>query len=180
MKIVTFLVIAMDISFNLIAQSLKTGYFNPDEAVNLLPDIKMVNANLQTFEQDSISGQYVSLVQLYQYKDSMYTKTDTLKMPKAVRLQYRQDLEQLIYQIQNWQSISSQLMDNKRKDLLIPLYEKVTKALNDVAKENGYSYVFLKEAIMYGLPTDDLLPLVAKKLNLNLPINVPNRQGTIN
>ncbi len=176
MRIISCFLLLLSICSNLNAQLCKTGYFNPDEAVTLLPDIKKVDATLQSFEQDSINGQYVNLVQLYQYKDSMYTKTDTLKMPKTVRVQYRQDLEQLVYQIQNWPSISSQLMGNKKKELLIPLYKKVTKVMNDVAKENGYSFVFLKDAILFGPPIDDLLPLVAKRLNLRLPLNVVSPQ----
>ncbi len=43
--------------------------------------------------------------------------------------------------------------------------------LNTVAKENGYSYVYSKEALLVAPPGDDLLPLVAKKLNIKLPPN---------
>ncbi len=44
-------------------------------------------------------------------------------------------------------------------------------ALNEVAKANGYAYVLNKEALLVAPPGDDLLPLVAKKLNIKLPVN---------
>ena len=41
--------------------------------------------------------------------------------------------------------------------------------VNTVAKEAGYTYVLNQEALLVAPPGDDLLPLVAKKLNLKLP-----------
>jgi len=35
-----------------------------------------------------------------------------------------------------------------------------------VAKENGYTYVLTKEALLVSPPAEDILPLVKKKLGL--------------
>jgi len=47
-----------------------------------------------------------------------------------------------------------------------------------VAKENGYAYVYTKEALLVAPTSDDLLPLVAKKLNLKLPTGVTQQAPT--
>jgi outer membrane protein len=86
-----------------------------------------------------------------------------------VRNQVRQELEGLAYQIQNWQGIVQNAMQSKQNELLEPIYRKAMNALNAAAKENGYSYVYNKEALLVAPPADDLLPLVAKKLNIKLP-----------
>jgi outer membrane protein len=60
-------------------------------------------------------------------------------------------------------------MQGKQSQLLEPVYRKVMNALNQVAKEGGYSYVYTKDALLVAPPADDLLPLVAKKLNIKMP-----------
>jgi len=49
------------------------------------------------------------------------------------------------------------------------IVESVDEAVQAVAKENGYGYVFEKEALLVAPPGDDILPLVAKRLNIKLP-----------
>jgi outer membrane protein len=60
-------------------------------------------------------------------------------------------------------------MQNKQEALLEPLYRKAIEGIQAVAKESGYAYVYTKDALIVAPPADDLLPLVAKKLNLTIP-----------
>jgi outer membrane protein len=86
-----------------------------------------------------------------------------------VRDQHRQAMQQISYQVQNWQQIAQQAYQSKQQELLAPIYRKVIATINTVAKENGYGYVYTREALLVAPPADDLLPLVAKKLNLKVP-----------
>ena len=43
------------------------------------------------------------------------------------------------------------------------------KAIDEVAKEKGYNYVFNRESLLVGPPADNLLPMVAEKLKVKLP-----------
>jgi len=52
---------------------------------------------------------------------------------------------------------------------LQPVYEKVMTAINEVAKEKGYSYIYNREALLVAPPGDDILQLVADKLKVKLP-----------
>lgn len=149
----------------------KSGYISVEQVVSLMPEIPKIDTALQKFQADSLNAEFASLVQEYQYKDSLLTKTDTTKIPVAVKRQHRQDLEQIAYQVQNWQQISQNVMQNKQQEMLAPVYQRVMKAINDVAKENGYGFVYNQEVLLVAPPSDNLLPLVAKKLNLKLPAN---------
>jgi len=62
-------------------------------------------------------------------------------------------------------------MENKQAQLLQPVYAKVMTAINAVAKEKGYSYVFATGALIVKPASDDLLPLVAAKLGVKVPAN---------
>jgi outer membrane protein len=151
------------------ANAQKIGYIRVDDVVALMPDVKNINEKLQKFQTDSLGAELTSLIQEYNFKDSILNKTDTSKIPVSVRKQHRQDLEQIAYQVQNWQSISQNVMQGKQEEMLAPLYQKAITAINTVAKEKGYSYVLTKEAFLVAPPGDDLLPSVAAKLNLKLP-----------
>jgi outer membrane protein len=62
-----------------------------------------------------------------------------------------------------------QQLQQRQQELLGPINKKAYEAVQAIAKENGYGYVFEKEALLVAPPGDDILPLVAKKLNIKLP-----------
>jgi outer membrane protein len=157
---------------NVMAQ--KSGYIRVEAAVSLMPETAKLDSLLRKYQADSLNPQYVYLIQEYNRKDSLANGKDSAKQPLAVRQQIRQELEGIAYQVQNWQQISQQYMQAKQQELLEPIYRKVDGAIQAVAKENGYTFVFNSEALLVMPPADDLLPLVAKKLNLKLL--VPHRK----
>ncbi len=152
----------------------KAGYISVDQVLQIMPELGRIDTILQKYQRDSIQAEFTSLVQEYNYKDSMLNSKDSAKTPVAVRRQMRQDLEGIAYQVQNWQQISQNAMQAKQGELLQPVYNKIVTTIQAVAKENGYTYVYTKEALIVAPPGDDLLPLVAKKLNIKLP---PNNTG---
>lgn len=147
----------------------KSGYIRVDAVVGLMPETAKLDSLLRKYQADSVNSQFQYLVQEYNRKDSMVNGKDSSKFTAAVKNQMRQELEGYAYQIQNWQQISQQLLQGKQQELLEPIYRKVDNAIQAVAKESGYAYVFNSEALLVMPPADDLLPLVAKKLNLKLP-----------
>jgi outer membrane protein len=151
------------------AQGQKSGYISVEQMVSLMPELGKIDTLLQKFQNDSLNTEFASLIQEYNYKDSILTKTDTTKIPASVIRQHRQDLQQIAYQVQNWQSLSQNYMQGKQQELLAPVYQKVMDAIRAVAKENNYGFVYNQEALLVAPPADNLLPLVAKKLKVNLP-----------
>src|SRR5947207_4496068 len=110
------------IAGNAMAQT-KIGYIRIDDMVSLMPEIPRIDSLLKIFQTDSLNNEYSTLVQLYQFKDSVYR--DSIRTKPAVRKQIEGELPGLIYQIQNWQSISQQAVENKQGELLQPVYKKV-------------------------------------------------------
>jgi outer membrane protein len=110
----------------------------------------------------------MSLLQTYQYKDSIF-RDSAHPLPAAVKDQYAKDIAQLTQTLQNWQSIASDAVQNKQSTLLAPVMRKIQEAIQAVAKEKGYTYVVSRESIIIAPDTDNLLPLVAKKLNVTVP-----------
>lgn len=151
----------------------KTGYINVDNMVLLMPETAKIDSLLTIFERDSLNPRFTYIVGEYQRKDSMYR--DSVRTPAAVRKTLEPELQNLIYEIQNWDAIKQQVMQNKQNSLLEPIYRKVIDAIQAVAKEKGYGYVYSQEALLVAPPADNLLPLVAEKLKVKLP---PAATGT--
>ena len=83
---------------------------------------------------------------------------------------HEKDLADLSMTLNNWQQIGTQAIQSKQQQLLAPLYKKVMDAVNVVAKEKGYTYLFHPDAFLIDPPeADDLTLVVAKKLGLNIP-----------
>jgi len=151
------------------AQS-KMGYFSVEQMVNIMPETPRLDSALERFKNDSIGTTLNLMIQDYNYKDSMLNKNkDSLKIPAVTRAQYHRDLENLAFQIQNWQQIAQQMIQEKQDQLFGPVYKKVGDALRAVAKEKGYAFVVDKSVFLVAPDGDDLLPMVAAKLKVQLP-----------
>jgi outer membrane protein len=96
----------------------------------------------------------------YQSKSS--TMTDLIRRTKEKELQ---DLQGRIEAFQQQANIDLQ---NKETELTTPLIERAKKAIQDVANENGYTYVFnsAEGLLLVAPPSDDIMPLVKKKLGI--------------
>jgi len=155
----------------------KFGYIRVDDVVALMPGTAKVDSLLQLYQRDTVQPEYESVVEQYKFNDSLYR--DSTKTPASVRAEIGKKLPNLIYQIQNWQQISQQAMEDKQTRLLQPIYAEVYAAIKAVAKEKGYTHVLNKEAFLVAPEGDDMIVAVATKLKLKLPPQLqPNKPAT--
>ena len=78
-------------------------------------------------------------------------------------------MKKLLVELQGYEQSYQQQMQQKQEELMSPVAQKANQLINDVAKANGYSYVFRKEALVVSPDADDLLPLVKKKIDAGSP-----------
>lgn len=168
MKQVKFLAI----TFGLIVASVfsahaqKIGYVDAEGLIFSLPEIQKVQQDLQQYQNDSIGARFEALSAEYKEKDSIYRDAKTAASVKNL---LQKDLAELTYQLQNWQQIGGQMNQAKQAQLMQPLNKKVMDAINAVAKEKGYTYVFNPDALMVAPPGDDITLAVAQKLGIKIP-----------
>src|SRR5437764_8288699 len=156
----------------------KVGYIKVDNVVALMPETSKIDSLVKTFQADSLQPRFNYTLSEYQRKDSAVNGKDSLRTPASVRTKMRQEMQQDLYELQNWQQIVQQATQQKQDQLLEPIYRKAITAIQEVAKDNGYTYVYTQDALIVAPPSDDLLPLVAKRLNLKLPAGLnAQRQG---
>ena len=167
MKKITFLTLLILLAFNFssIGQN-KFGYIDSQELLLLMPERKAAETKVQEFAKSleaqlsSMTAEYQESVQEYQANESTYT--DLVKQDKVAEIT---GLEQ---RIQTFQQNAQQSLQAKEQELLEPILNKARQAIEDVATEGNFTYIFDKSAgtILYAKESENVLPLVKKKLNL--------------
>jgi outer membrane protein len=75
-------------------------------------------------------------------------------------------MKKLLVELQGYEQNYQQQMQQKQEELMAPVAQKANQLIADVAKANGYAYVFRKEALVVSPDGDDILPLIKKKLEV--------------
>jgi len=136
-----------------------------------MTEVKQANSSMEAL-QKQLQKKGQQMVQAYQTK-----LQDLQKKEQAGELSPKQiedeaaklkAEEEKIGKFQ--QDMDSQIRE-KQNTLLQPIFDRVNAAIKDVAKENGYNYVFDRNAaqgstILYADETQDVTALVKTKLGL--------------
>jgi len=143
----------------------KIGYISTQELITAMPEYKKADTALGEY-QNALNQQYAEKVQDFNMRDSLLSSKDTAKYTRAQLEVKRNELGKVYVELQGWNQKAQQMYQAKEEEQMKPILDKARKAIQDVAKESGYAYVFTKEQLLVFPPGDDLLPLVKKKLNL--------------
>jgi len=102
-----------------------------------------------------------------QKKYNEYTEKQS-QMSDLIRQTKEQEIRDLGSRIEAYQQNAQAQLQEKEKELLQPIIDRAKQAIADVAKENGYTYIFDTSvgALLYQQDSDDIFSLVKKKLGL--------------
>ncbi|MGB4770795.1 MAG: OmpH family outer membrane protein [Chitinophagaceae bacterium] len=144
------------------AGAVKIAYVSVDEVVQLMPEYKKAMLDLSGYDS-ALQINYAETVQELNRQDSLF-KADSVKWSSAVKTAKRENMRKLFTDLQGFEQSYQQQMQQKNEELLAPVAQKANSLIQEVAKAAGYTHVFRKEALMMYPESDDLLPLVKKKL----------------
>ena len=142
----------------------KYGHVNSQEIFAVMPGADSLQIKLKAFETE-LTDIYTGMVSEFQSKKEKFDQ-EAGTMSSTVR-QYREkelmDLQQRIMEFQ--EGVQSD-MQEKQLELMQPFQDKILKAIEDVAKENGYAYIFDTQVLLYSEGGDDVSALIKKKLGI--------------
>jgi len=125
---------------NALAQTPKFGHVNSDELVQALPEFDTANVKLENYRKELVNYLEIMSVELNNKSDA-YNK-DSKNLTDLVKQTKEQELIDLNRKIQEFQSNAQTQLQEKQAELFQPIMTKVDKAIKDVGKENGFTYVF--------------------------------------
>ena len=129
-----------------------------------MPGADSLQTKLKAFETE-LTDIYTSMVSEFQSKKEKFDQ-EAGTMSSTVRQYREKELVDLQQRIMEFQEGVQADMQEKQIELMQPFQDKILKAIEDVAKENGYAYIFDTQVLLYSEGGDDVSALVKKKLGI--------------
>ncbi len=145
----------------------KFGHIDSNSLLMLMPERTKATKAIEEHAKQ-LQEQLQTMSMEFEQKYADYTEKQA-EMSELIRKNKEQELADLQKRIQDFQTTAQQDLQNKELELMQPIIEKAKKAIEEVAKEKGYDYVFDTStgALVYWPEnSDDLMPLVKKKLGI--------------
>jgi outer membrane protein len=149
------------------AQNFKFGHINSQELLSIMPERDSAEAIIQKYAME-LEGELEIMQVEYRNKLNDYLEKQDNLTP-LVKQTKEQELNEFQSRIQEFSNSAQQEIQKQEAQLIQPIIMKAEKAIKDVAKENGFTYIFdlSRGAIIYfSEQSIDILPLVKKKLGL--------------
>lgn len=153
----------------------KFGYLNSSEVLMYMPEMKDVQKGVEEY-QNELMAEYKTKEAEYQKKYQEYelgvkNKTWSEGMMKLKA----EEIQTLGQSLEGFAQLIENELYQKQAILMKPLQDKLTKAINELAKEKGLTYVFdtSKGAIAHLQESDNLFEDLKKKLGLVIPTTTP-------
>lgn len=165
-KFVVMLALGLMISAGSFAQSQKLGYVNSQELLSVMPEIAKAETDLKAFAKQ-YQDQLETMGKEFEKKGTEYQTTEKT-MSDAVKTVKQKELQDLQSRIESYQQSAQEKIAKEKERIYKPILEKADKAIKDVAKEKGYSYVFDASggSILYANDADNILALVKAKMGI--------------
>ena len=150
-------------------QKIKIGHINSQELLSLMPESDSAQKKLEQLANDhqlvleGMSVEFNKKFEAYRVALDAGTLSDLARASKEA------ELEDMQTRIQQFEQTAQQDLQQKRVEIFTPVQEKALNAVNEVAAENGFTYIFDTGmgALVYTSPdSQDILPLVKTKLGL--------------
>ena len=160
----TLLLIAIvTLGFNVAQAQTKVAHINTDLLLSLMPETKTLNADLEklskTYETELKAENDKLTAKLKKYEAEVNSQTDEVNQQRGAEVQQDQ---QNLYQASQ---VAREEISKKRDEQLKPILDKAKKAIEEVAKEQGFVYVLDASSLIVPNGTD-LLPAVKTKLGI--------------
>lgn len=151
-------------------QTQKIGFADPAYIFSQLPEYKQIENQMKT-HGDQLQAQAKAKYTEYETKLRAYQQ-GAATMLDAVRRDKETELQQLQENITKFQEDARASLQQKESTLMGPINSKIGKAIEEVAKENGFTFIINPQIqgsidiLLYGDEKYDISALVLKKLGV--------------
>ena len=159
------IIIAVMLALPMLASAQKFGHINTQELFAQMPEVNQIKLKMDTI-QNQYEMQLASMNEEIQRKAQDYQAQEAT-MPDAVKQIRQQELQEMQQRIQLFYQTAEQDIQKKQQELLLPVHEKMTKAIQKVGERDGYTYIFDSAAMVHiGADAIDATPAVKKELGI--------------
>ncbi len=164
-SIALLMVFFLGMNATVIAQN-KFGHIDTNELLRLMPGREEAQVELERYARE-LETQFTAMQREFQTKYQDYLENQET-FSQLIRQSRERELTSLQERIMEFQESAQEDLMAKENQLLQPIIEKARNAIEEVAKENGFTYVFDRGmgVLLYSEPSDDIMPKVKAKLGI--------------
>ncbi len=147
-------------------KNVKLGHINSNDLMQIMPGRDSAQAVLQA-EVTELENTLKSMQAEAEKRYNDYVANQA-GWTELIRQTKQREIQDMAARIEEFQKNAQEQLQTREQELLKPIIDRAKKAIEDVAKEGGYTYIFDAgtAALLYDEGGDDIMPLVKKKLGL--------------
>ncbi len=144
----------------------KLGHVNSSDILSVMPEKVQAEKDFAAY-QAQLEDQLQKMSAELKTKYSDY-QTNSPNMSEPIKKAKENEIRDMESRIQEFRSGAEEDLAKKESDLLEPIITKVKVAIEEVAKEGQYTYIFDSSAglLLYSKESEDIMSKVKKKLGL--------------
>lgn len=144
----------------------KIGHINSNDLMQIMPG----RDSAQTVLQNEVTELESTLKSMQAEAEKRYNDyvANQAGWTDLIRQTKQREIQDMAARIEEFQKNAQEQLQTREQELLKPIIDRAKKAIEDVAKEGGYTYILDAgtAAVLYSQDSDDIMPLVKKKLGL--------------
>jgi len=152
---------------NAMAQkNLKFGHINSNELMQIMPGRDSAQTVLQA-EVEELENTLKAMQSEAEKRYNDYVANQA-GWTELIRQTKQREIQDMAARIEEFQQNAQKQLQEREQELLKPVIDRAKQAIEDVAKEGGYTYILDSGtgALLYSQDSEDIMPLVKKKLGL--------------
>ncbi len=153
----------------------KFGHINSQKLLAEMPEFEEALTAMEKMQTDG-NERLQNMQKEMQNQIAVYQNAAAAMTPEQ-RAAREAELGGMSQKIQEYYQQMQQQMQQKEAELTQPIIEKARKVVEEVGKENGFTYIFdlaKGDVIYFGVESVDIMPLVRKKMGI-----IPTMGSTI-
>lgn len=142
----------------------KIGHTNSQLLFSEMPATKNAQSQLKDYSEQ-LNKQYDAKEKALQQKVEQIKKIIDGLTPNEIKLKEEEVQKEALELEKTRRGFEADIV-KKEQELMRPLTEKFAKVIEEVAKENGYSYIIDSTALLHGMDSNDVTSLIKAKLGM--------------
>jgi outer membrane protein len=161
-----FSVVILLCGLTVAAQAQKFGYLNSASILQEMPQVKQADSQLEALQKQLQKKGQGMVEELQKSYADAQKKIESGELSPKQQEEEGKKLEAKQAEIQKFEQEMQKQVQDKRNELMTPILTTINKAIQEVAKENGYTFVFDEGVLLYKDPAGDVTSLVRAKLGM--------------
>jgi len=154
---------------------LKFGHLDFAKLYGMMPELDSVKGVFDAYNK-SVQEQYAAMQTELENKFMDY-QANASSLSEIIRSTKEAEINDLKERMDAFEKKATEDLQAKEAELTTPVIDRAKKAVQEVAKENGYTYIFNSSEglLLYAEPSDDITEMVKAKLGIKGTPETPKK-----